>query len=38
MARLKAAEKFVFKLHLNALTDGEIRIFRDVAFQICGAV
>jgi len=25
------------KLHLNELTDGEMRIFRCMAFQICGA-
>jgi len=27
----------MFKLHSNELTDGEMRIFRGIAFQICGA-
>jgi len=26
------------KLRLNALTDGEMQIFRGMAFQICGTV
>jgi len=25
-----------FKLHLKEPTDGELRIFRGIAFQICG--
>jgi len=28
---------FYKKLRLNELTDGEMRIFRGMAFQICGA-
>jgi len=26
-----------YRLRLNELTDGEMRIFRGIAFQICGA-
>jgi len=36
--RVKKQQKNnVFKLRLNELTDGELQIFRGMAFQICGA-
>jgi len=28
----------VFRQHLKELTDGELLIFKGIAFQICGAV
>jgi len=38
MAGLKSSSKIIcFKLCLNELTDGEMQLFRGMAFQICGA-